>query len=65
MAAPATPADQPPPASAQADTGVDQIAGIILGLFLSGLLIALLKGGWSRPGGAKTWWNAKFLGKVT
>lgn len=39
---------------------MDDIAGIILGLLLSGLLLALATGG---PGGAKNWWNAKFLGK--
>jgi hypothetical protein len=43
---------------------VDDIAGIILGLLLSGVLIALVKGGWTGPGGAKAWWNAKFLGKT-
>jgi hypothetical protein len=42
---------------------VDDVAGIILGLLLSGVLIALVKGGWTGPGGAKAWWNAKFLGQ--
>jgi len=39
---------------------VDDIAGILLGLIAAGLLIAVLTGG---PGGAKAWWDAKFLGK--
>ncbi len=40
------------------------IAGIILALFAAGLLIALVKGGWTGKGGAKDWFRAKFLGQV-
>ncbi|HWD76924.1 MAG TPA: hypothetical protein VG371_17435 [Solirubrobacteraceae bacterium] len=43
---------------------MDDIAGILLGLLLSGVLIALVKGGWTGPGGAKAWWRAKFLGQT-
>lgn len=42
---------------------MDDLAGILLALMLSGLLIALAKGGWTGPGGARAWWSAKFLGK--
>jgi len=44
---------------------MDEIAGILLALLAAGLLIALVKGGWTGPGGAKAWFDAKFLGKVT
>lgn len=39
---------------------MDDIAGIILGLLLAGLLLAISNGG---AAGAKAWWNAKFLGQ--
>lgn len=41
---------------------MDDLAGILLGLMLSGLLIAVLKDG---PGAATTWFKAKFLGQAT
>lgn len=39
------------------------VAWIILGLLFSGLLIALIKGGWTGAGGAQDWYRAKFLGQ--
>jgi len=41
---------------------VDGIAGIFLGLIAASLMLAVLTGG---PGGAATWWRAKFLGQAT
>jgi hypothetical protein len=43
---------------------VNQVAWILLGIMFSGLLIALAKGGWTGPGGAQTWYKAKFLGQA-
>jgi hypothetical protein len=43
---------------------VEQISWIVLLLFAAGLLIALVKGGWTGSGGAKAWFDAKFLGKT-
>lgn len=42
---------------------MNQLAWIILAVFFSGLLIALAKGGWTGPGGAKAWFDAKFKGQ--
>jgi hypothetical protein len=39
------------------------VAWIVLALIFAGLLIALIKGGWTGPGGAKDWFSAKFLGR--
>jgi hypothetical protein len=43
---------------------VGQVAWILLALLFSGLLIALAKGGWTGPGGARDWYKAKFLGQA-
>jgi hypothetical protein len=44
---------------------VDQLSILILLFVFSGLFIALVKGGWSGPGGAETWFKAKFLGQTS
>lgn len=43
---------------------MDHAATLILLVLFSGLLIALVKGGWSGQDGATTWFKAKFLGQV-
>lgn len=43
---------------------MEQLSWIVLLLFAAGLLLALVNGGWTGPGGAKTWFDAKFLGKT-
>jgi hypothetical protein len=43
---------------------VNQAAWILLAILLSGMLLALARGGWTGPGGAQAWYRAKFLGQV-
>jgi hypothetical protein len=42
---------------------VNTVAWAILAIFFSGVLLALTKGGWTGPGGAKAWFDAKFRGQ--
>lgn len=42
---------------------MEQLSWIILLVLAAGLLIAVINGGWG-AGGAKTWFDAKFLGRV-
>lgn len=42
---------------------MEQAAWIFLAILFSGLLIALIKGGWTGAGGASSWYKAKFLGQ--
>jgi hypothetical protein len=51
-----------PPAKEVA-TVMEQAAWIFLAILFSGLLIALIKGGWTGAGGASSWYKAKFLGQ--
>lgn len=44
---------------------MEQLSWIILLIFAAGLLVALVQGGWAGPGGAKAWWEAKFLGRTS
>jgi hypothetical protein len=44
---------------------MDHAATLILLFLFAGLFIALIKGGWTGPGGATSWFKAKFLGQVT
>ena len=44
---------------------MDHAATLILLVLFSGLLIALIKGGWSGSGGALDWFKAKFFGQTT
>lgn len=39
------------------------VAWTLLAILFSGLLVALIKGGWTGAGGAKDWFKAKFLGQ--
>lgn len=43
---------------------METAAKIILLLLVAGLLVSLAKGGWTGPGGAHSWFKAKFLGQV-
>lgn len=43
---------------------MDHVASLILLILFSGLLIALIKGGWTGQGGALSWFKAKFLGQT-
>lgn len=42
---------------------MNQAAWIILAILFSGLLLGLVRGGWTGPGGAKQWFDAKFKGQ--
>lgn len=42
---------------------MDELAVVLLGLIGAGLLIALINGGWTGPGGVTDWVSAKFRGK--
>lgn len=42
---------------------MEQAARIFLAIVFSGLLLALVTGGWTGHGGALDWFKAKFLGK--
>lgn len=42
---------------------MDELAGVILAIIAAGLLLALIKGGWTGPGGVTDWLHAKFLGR--
>jgi hypothetical protein len=44
---------------------MDQLSSLLLLLIFAGLFIALIKGGWTGPGGAQAWFKAKFLGQTT
>ena len=41
---------------------MNQAAWIILAILFSGLLLALVRGGWTGPGGALDWFRVKFKG---
>jgi hypothetical protein len=43
---------------------VEQGARILLAIIFSGLMRALVTGGWTGTGGASAWFKAKFLGHV-
>jgi hypothetical protein len=42
---------------------VNQFAWIVLLVLFSGLLLALVRGGWTGPGGASAWFRTKFKGQ--
>jgi hypothetical protein len=42
---------------------VNQVAWLLLAVLFSGLLLALVGGGWTGSGGAKGWFRAKFKGQ--
>lgn len=42
---------------------MEQVAWIILAILASGLLLALVNGGWTGKHGARDWFKAKFLGQ--
>lgn len=44
---------------------MERLAWTLLAIIFSGLALALANGGWTGPGGAKTWFKAKFLGQPT
>jgi hypothetical protein len=44
---------------------VEKLSWIILLLFAAGLVIAVIKGGWTGPGGGMAWFKTKFLGQVS
>lgn len=43
---------------------MNQFAWIVLAVLFSGLLIGLVNGGWTGPGGARQWFKSKFLGQT-
>lgn len=42
---------------------MNQVAWILLAILASGLLLALVRGGWTGAGGAHDWFDAKFKGQ--
>lgn len=42
---------------------MNQAAWIILAVFFSGLMLSLVRGGWTGGGGALDWFRAKFKGQ--
>jgi hypothetical protein len=42
---------------------MENLSRILLGVVFSGLLIALIQGGWTGHNGALQWYKAKFLGQ--
>lgn len=42
---------------------MNQAAWITLAILFSGLLLALVRGGWTGPGGAQAWFRVKFKGQ--
>ncbi len=43
---------------------MEQVSWIILLIIFAGLLLAVINGGWTGQGGAKQWFQVKFLGKA-
>jgi hypothetical protein len=42
---------------------MERASKILLAIIAAGLLVALVKGGWTGHGGAQDWFKAKFLGQ--